>query len=594
MTGDVRGFYAALGIELPGWDVTEAAVSCFADPGAHKHEDRSKSCSVSLVKRGAWHCHGCGAAGGAYDAAIAVGRSPRQAMDLLVAHDLAERRPAGARPPTGVRERTAPASRVAPVQPAAARAFEVSEREMAEWRADLERMRWPLRVMRSEHRALWKRETLLGLGLGFHRGRVIFPIRDRAGDLRGVLRYAPTHEKAPKMLAATGTSLGLVPHPAADPSVDVLLVEGPPDMLAARCQGWSAFGVPGDDAWQPEWARLLSGRRVTIVMDADQAGRAAAARIAADVVAVALEVRVAELHPGREDGADLTDWLIANRDASASELSARLAGTTTLVSPEPPATEVDHEREAALRAALERCEPVLGTALVRQLAERLQVAYRGLVDAGESEVRAALADGREAWRALDQAGAREALTLTGEQQRTTAVLAGVHACITEITNTPADLATNAPAATDNAGGQLAELHERVEQLQARGARVAERLDALSARDATPERWAQTHARAFLQGLAAREILHVRQLAQGQQDGHARPREHTATSATAPAHAEHPATDADPYADARAALALAAAARPPATRANSASLPPVAVPARPMRTSGPARSPRPHR
>ena len=112
-------------------------------------------------------------------------------------------------------------------------------------------------------------------------------------------------------------------------------------------------------------------------------------------------------------------------------------------------------------------------------------------------------------------------------------------------------------------------------------------------DATPERWAQTHARAFLQGLAAREILHARQLAQGQQGGRARPREHTAASATAPAHPEHPATDADPYAEARAAFALAAAARPPATRAKSASLP-VAVPARPMRTTGAARSPRPHR
>ncbi|MGO9973436.1 MAG: toprim domain-containing protein [Solirubrobacteraceae bacterium] len=591
VTGDVRGFYAALGIELPGWDVTEAAVSCFADPGAHKHEDRSKSCSVSLVKRGAWHCHGCGAAGGAYDAAIAVGRSPRQAMDLLVAHDLAERRPAGARPPAGVRERTAAAPRVAAVQPAAARAFEVTEREMAEWREDLERMRWPLRVMRAEHRALWNRETLLGLGLGFDRGRVIFPIRNRAGELRGVLRYAPTHENARKMLAAAGSALGLLPHPAADPSVDVLLVEGPPDMLAARCEGWSAFAVPGDDAWQPEWARLLEGRRVTIVMDADQPGRAAAARIAADLAAVALEVRVAELHPGREDGADLTDWLVANRDASASELRARLARSTTLVSPEPSATQLERERAAAMCAALERCEPVLGGALVRQLADGLPVAYNGLVDAGESELRAALTAGREAWRALDQSGARETLALTAEQQRAAAVLAGVHACITEITSATG-LGTDAAAVADNARGQLAELHERAVQVQARGALVADRLDALSARDATPERWARTHAHAFVKGVVAREILHARQLAQGQQSGRARPREPGA-SATPPAQTDRPAADADPYAEARAAFALAAAARPPAARAKGAPRP-VAVPARPVRTSAPARSPRPHR
>jgi hypothetical protein len=306
-------------------------------------------------------------------------------------------------------------------------------------------------------------------------------------------------------------------------------------MLAARCQGWSAFAVPGDDAWQPGWARLLEGRRVTIVMDADQAGRAAAARIAADLVAVAREVRVAELHPGREDGADLTDWLIANRDASASERRARLARTANLVSAEPSATQLEREREAALRAPLDRCEPVLGAALVRELAGGLQVAWRGLADAGESELRVALAHRREAWRALDQARAREALALTGEQQRTTAVLAGVHACITEITNTPTDLGADAVAAAENARGrQLPELHARVEQLQARGALIAERLDALCERDATPERWAHAHARAFLQGVAAREILHARQLTQEQQGGRARPREHNAASATAPA------------------------------------------------------------
>ncbi len=593
--GDVRGFYARLGVEISQWATIEAAVSCFADPAAHKNGDRSKSCSVNLAS-GVWHCWGCGAKGGAYDAALARGLDSRDAFELKVAFGLAERDPKRPQPSARTGRLAARSPRADAERPAREprHALAVSEGDMDGWRADLERMRWPLRVMRSEHCALWNRETLLALGLGFDRGRVIFPIRDGDGRLEGVLRYAPTHEKAPKMLAAAGTTLGLLPHPAADRSVDVLLVEGPPDMLAARCQGWSAFAVPGDDAWQPEWAQLLAGRRVTIVMDADQAGRTAAARIAADVVTVALEVRVAELHSGREDGADLTDWLTANRDASAAELRARLERTTTLVSAEPPATQLEPDREAALRAALERCEPVLGSALVRELADELQPAYRGLVDAGESELRAVLVDGREAWRALDQAGAREALTLAGEQQRTAAVLAGVRAYITEITNTPTDLPTNAVAATDEARGrELAELGERAQQLQARDGRIAERLDALCERDATPERWARTHARVFLQGLAAREILHARPLAQGQQGWRARPREPTAASATARADTGHPATDTDPYGEARAALALAAAARPAATRAKSASLP-VAVPARPVRTTGAARSPRPHR
>ena len=69
---DVRGFYRALGVELPGWAKREAPVACFADPDAHAHGDRDPSCSVN-VESGAWHCWGCGAAGGAYDAALARG-----------------------------------------------------------------------------------------------------------------------------------------------------------------------------------------------------------------------------------------------------------------------------------------------------------------------------------------------------------------------------------------------------------------------------------------------------------------------------------------------------------------------------------------
>ena len=58
---DVRGFYTALGIELPGWAQREASVGCFSDPDAHAHGDRDPSCSVN-VETGAWHCWGAGRA----------------------------------------------------------------------------------------------------------------------------------------------------------------------------------------------------------------------------------------------------------------------------------------------------------------------------------------------------------------------------------------------------------------------------------------------------------------------------------------------------------------------------------------------------
>jgi hypothetical protein len=88
MTPAVRAFYEAVGVLLPDRLGANASVRCFTDPAVHKHDDRTASCSVN-VETGAWCCFGCGAKGGPYDAALALGRQPREAMDLLRAHGLA-------------------------------------------------------------------------------------------------------------------------------------------------------------------------------------------------------------------------------------------------------------------------------------------------------------------------------------------------------------------------------------------------------------------------------------------------------------------------------------------------------------------------
>jgi DNA primase len=131
---------------------------------------------------------------------------------------------------------------------------------------------------------------------------VVIPIRDGRGGLRGVLRYAPSHDHGLKVLAVRGTRLGLIPHPAGERSSWVVLVEGPPDMISARSRGLPAVAVPGDDAWEPGWARLLSGRHVSVALDCDHAGRDAAARIAADLKAAGVRGSIVDLP-------DLDGWL---------------------------------------------------------------------------------------------------------------------------------------------------------------------------------------------------------------------------------------------------------------------------------------------
>src|SRR5437588_11607786 len=101
-SGDIRGFYESLGVALPMHVAHEAAVRCFASPESHRHGDRSPSASISLIN-GAWCCHACGARGGAYDAALALGYTPRGSIQLMITHGLIEPRSgtaehAGARP----------------------------------------------------------------------------------------------------------------------------------------------------------------------------------------------------------------------------------------------------------------------------------------------------------------------------------------------------------------------------------------------------------------------------------------------------------------------------------------------------------------
>src|SRR5581483_6568874 len=84
--GRVQQFYSEIGVELPDGD-GEAMVSCFANPDAHQHGDRNKSCSVNLLT-GKWCCHACGEQGNAYYAATARGVSDRDAAELAKKHHL--------------------------------------------------------------------------------------------------------------------------------------------------------------------------------------------------------------------------------------------------------------------------------------------------------------------------------------------------------------------------------------------------------------------------------------------------------------------------------------------------------------------------
>lgn len=262
----------------PAGQSTDASVRCFADPAAHSLNDRNPSCSISLT-HGAWNCHACGAPGGAFDAATVWGYSDRGAIGLMVAYGLTEHRAYR----HAVDSRRAPHKQVRPRRSRPPESvLKATEDDIATWQANLASDR-VLIARLAQHRG-WRYPAMRTLCLGVDRGRITIPTRDHAGRLIGLLRYQPWPRPGEaKLRAARGSRRTLLPHPAAEPSQSILLVEGEPDMIAARSHGIPAIAVPGVDGWRPQWASWFTGRQVAVVMDCDKQGRAAACEIVSDL-----------------------------------------------------------------------------------------------------------------------------------------------------------------------------------------------------------------------------------------------------------------------------------------------------------------------
>ena len=206
-----------------------------------------------------------------------------------------------------------PDTRTAAPAPAAITPLAADEDDIASWAATLEDNSRLTRRLALER--AWGIRVIRQLQIGFDGARITIPVRDAHGALQGVCRYDPFGPREPKMLALPGTRLGLIPIPRAIAQKYVVLVEGPPDMIAARSCGLAAIAVPGTSAWQPPWADSYRQAR-----DARHglrpAGRAAAER-SPPACARPYPGRIVDLAPGRNDGYDLTDRILERRRQAA-------------------------------------------------------------------------------------------------------------------------------------------------------------------------------------------------------------------------------------------------------------------------------------
>ena len=155
-----------------------------------------------------------------------------------------------------------------------------------------------------------------GLGLSID-GRVLLPTYARDGEPspRSWVPFVDQRtEDRPKMMGAKGASPDLYPRPetsAFSDGADVFLVEGEPDALCAITHGLQAIGCPGAEKWvEGDASRFQRFGSVTILPDADEAGRRWARTVEAELRAAGVRVLVRDYGDTVPKGFDLTDYAL--------------------------------------------------------------------------------------------------------------------------------------------------------------------------------------------------------------------------------------------------------------------------------------------
>ena len=209
----------------------------------------------------------------------------------------------------------------------------------------------------------WTRSALAGLAVGFDGSgrdgpRLTFPIRDRDGELVNVCRYTPNPKAGErKMLSLSGRPRDLFPPPETIDGDDAWIFEGEPDGITAATIGLPAVAIPGVEfAKRIDPGRFRRFARVNVALDCDRPGRDAAAGTAETLVGAAVEARVIDLDPSRDDGYDLSDMVRAalaeGQDvASIREQLKRMADNATPLQPAASALGANGEARRARRSS---------------------------------------------------------------------------------------------------------------------------------------------------------------------------------------------------------------------------------------------------
>ncbi|MGI8913000.1 MAG: DUF927 domain-containing protein [Chloroflexota bacterium] len=123
---------------------------------------------------------------------------------------------------------------------------------------------------------------------------------------------------------------------AAPNDADIYIAEGEKDVDRIRSLGlFATCNAGGAGKWRAEYSSWLSGRRVVILPDNDEAGRKHAEAVATALQGIAASVKVLAL-PGLPERGDVSDWLDAG--GTRAEMERLVSDTPEWTQPTAPAT----------------------------------------------------------------------------------------------------------------------------------------------------------------------------------------------------------------------------------------------------------------
>lgn len=265
------------------------------------HDDGKPSAGINLEKN-TWHCMGCGRSGTVKSLLRFLkdeGPPPNNVTSLEA--ERMKRRPADAKP-------TLPLPNVAQIEGWHERLLGNSK--VIEYLTDKRGIDVP---------------TLQQFKIGWNGKRIIIPVYDVDDQLVNVRQYLMNaRDDQQKMINWRGHGKARLFAAKILPKVErVILCEGEWDAIITMQHGFPAVcGTGGAKTFSPEWAKAFAGKKVYIIYDCDDDGRAGAAKAAQYIHPVAAEVFVISL-PLDKKGADLSDYF-SHYGHNADDLNALL------------------------------------------------------------------------------------------------------------------------------------------------------------------------------------------------------------------------------------------------------------------------------